>query len=215
IKTVRSLAEQELLEAKNSAAHSESELRLLQSQLSPHFLFNTLNNLYGLSLTQHEKIPPLLLKLSDLLRYSVYDTNEAFVSLKDELGYINNYIEFEKIRLGERLVLKMDIDMPAGDNTKIAPMLLIVFIENAFKHSKNTYDKKVFVDISLKTWNDLVLFAVKNSYGKEEKTFNKNSGFGLDNVRKRLELIYPGTHKLDIKDTSGSYSVMLHLKTNN
>ena len=213
IKTLRSLAEQELVEAKTSAARSESELRLLQSQLSPHFLFNTLNNLYGLSLTQYEKIPPLLLRLSDLLRYSVYEANETFVPLKDELGYINNYIEFEKIRLGERLALKMDIDVPPGDTTKIAPMLLIVFIENAFKHSKNTYDKKVFVDISLKKWNGLVLFSVKNSYNREEKTFDKSSGFGLNNVCKRLELMYPGTHKLDIEDGNGTYSVMLHVKT--
>ncbi len=212
IKTVRSLAQKELMEAKSSAAHSESELKLLQSQLSPHFLFNTLNNMYGLSLTQHEKVPPLLLQLSDLLRYSVYEANEVFVPLKEEIRYINNYIEFEKIRLGKRLTLETNIEGANNDDIKIAPMLLIVFIENAFKHSKNTSDEQIFINISLKLWNGLILFSVKNSHSKEEKTFNKNSGFGLDNVRKRLELLYPGAYKLDIEENDREYSVTLYLK---
>jgi sensor histidine kinase YesM len=212
IKVVRAFAEQELTEAKTAAAHSESELRVLQSQLSPHFLFNTLNNMYGLSLTQHEKIPPLLLRLSDLLRYSVYGSNEIFVPLKNEVDHINNYIEFEKIRLGERLVLQTDITIPADDDAAIAPMLLIVFIENAFKHSKNTADEKIYIEIVLRTWNDLVLFLVKNSRGKEDRTFDKNSGFGLENVKKRLELLYPDEHKIEITKDDSSYSVMLHVK---
>lgn len=212
VKVVRTIAENELAEARTSAAHNESELKLLQSQLSPHFLFNTLNNLYGLSLTQHEKIPALLLKLSDLLRYSVYGANDSFVPLKDEADYINNYIEFEKIRLGDRLVLETDNAITPGSNMVIAPMLLIVFIENAFKHSKNTADEKIFISISLKTWNSLVLFSIKNSYSKTEKRFDKNSGFGLDNVRKRLELLYPRAYELDIKEEHDTYSVMLQLK---
>jgi sensor histidine kinase YesM len=211
IKTVRTSAEKELYEARSSAAHSESELGLLQSKLSPHFLFNTLNNMYGLSLTQHEKIPPLLLRLSDLLRYSVYEANETFVPLKSEIGYINNYIEFEKIRLGERLTLEADITMPASSEPVIAPMLLIVFIENAFKHSKNTADDKITIGISLKTWNELILFSVENSHSRQEKQFDKNSGFGLDNVRKRLELLYPGAYKLDIREDDRSYSVALQI----
>ena len=212
IKVVRALAEKELTEAKTAAAHSESELRLLQSQLSPHFLFNTLNNMYGLSLTQHEKIPPLLLRLSDLLRYSVYGSNEIWVPLENEVDYINNYIEFEKIRLGDRLVLQTDISIQADDAAAIAPMLLIVFIENAFKHSKNTADEKIFIEIVLRTWNDLVLFLVKNSRSKADQAFDKNSGFGLENVKKRLELLYPDEHKIEITKDDNWYSVMLHVK---
>lgn len=213
VKVIRTGAEKELAEARTSASQSESELKLLQSQLSPHFLFNTLNNLYGLSLTQQEKIPALLLKLSDLLRYSVYGTNQTFVPLEEETNYINNYIEFEKIRLGDRLVLETDIEIQPGNNITIAPMLLIVFIENAFKHSKNTADDKIFISISLKTWNSQVLFSVKNSYKKAEQRFDKNSGFGLDNVRKRLDLLYPDTHELNITEHDNTYSVMLQLKT--
>ncbi|NIJ51230.1 sensor histidine kinase [Dyadobacter arcticus] len=216
IKTVRAFGKRELQEARSVAAHNQSELHLLQSQLSPHFLFNTLNNLYGLSLTQHEKIPPLLLKLSDLLRYSVYDSNEIFVPLKDELAYIDNYTEFEKIRIGERLVLKTDMDKPTDPNIKIAPMLLIVFIENAFKHSKNTADELIYIDMSLKTWNNLILFSIKNSFSKsaeEHKIMNKSSGFGLANVKKRLEILYPKDHELTINEDATSYEVILRLKS--
>jgi LytS/YehU family sensor histidine kinase len=171
--------------------------------------------MYGLSITQHEKIPSLLLKLSELLRYSVYDATEIFVPLKDELAYINNYIEFEKIRIGDRLVLTTDLEeIPNGD-VKIAPMLLIVFIENAFKHSKNTAEDKIFIDIKLKTWGNSILFSVKNSYSKpqeESAITNKNSGFGLVSVSKRLELLYEKEHELNVQSEEGFYEVMLQLK---
>jgi hypothetical protein len=215
IKIVHDVSENQLKEAKKMAAHSKSELHLLQSQLSPHFLFNTLNNMYGLSITDHEKIPALLLKLSELLRYSVYDATEIYVPLKDEIAYINNYIEFEKIRIGDRLVLTTDIEEVIVPEIKIAPMLLIVFIENAFKHSKNTIDEKIYIDIKLKTWGNSILFSVKNSYGKEENEasiVNRSSGFGLDNVSKRLSLLYPTEHELNIKKDNSFYNVILQLK---
>lgn len=216
IKFIRFMSQNELKEAQTSAANSQSELHLLQSQLSPHFLFNTLNNLYGLSITQHEKIPPLLLRLSDLLRYSVYESNQSFVLLKEELAYIENYIEFEKIRIGDRLVLKTEIEKIDSTNIKIAPMLLIVFIENAFKHSKNTAEENIFIDISLKTWSNYILFSIKNSHNKtaveEGTTINKNSGFGLANVKKRLELLYPNEAELNIEEDEITYDVNLRLK---
>lgn len=215
IKLFRTAAKNQLFEAQTSAVNSQSELQLLQSQLSPHFLFNTLNNMYGLSITQHEKIPPLLLKLSDLLRYSVYDAKELFVPLKDELAYIDNYIEFEKIRIGDRLVLKSDIESTSNIAIKIAPMLLIVFIENAFKHSKNSADDQIFIDISIKFWGSTILFSVKNSHTKvkeKHSSLDKHSGFGLANVTKRLELLYPKAHVLEIQNEDEWYTVMLQLK---
>lgn len=215
IKMSRTITQIQLKEARASAATSKSELHLLQSQLSPHFLFNTLNNLYGLSITQHEKIPGLLLKLSELLRYSVYDANEVYVPLKDEMAYINNYIEFETIRIGDRLVLTTDLEEMSGAEIKIAPMLLIVFIENAFKHSKNTAEQQIFIEITLKTWGNSILFSVKNSYSKakEESTIiNKNSGFGLASVSKRLELLYHNEHDLSVRNDEAFYKVMLQLK---
>lgn len=215
VKLVRTFVRNQVNDAKTQAINSQNELKMLQSQLSPHFLFNTLNNLYGISITQHQKIPQLLLKLSDLLRYAVYDTKELLVPLKDELAYINNYIEFEKLRIGSRLELTADIDEAVAGNIKIAPMLLIVFIENAFKHAKNTVDNRIFITIALKTGIGTIDFSVENSHSKpaENNSFaNRHSGFGLDNVTKRLELLYPGEYALDVKSTDKSYWVMLKLR---
>jgi len=215
IKMVRAITQKQLNAARAAAAQSKSELHLLQSQISPHFLFNTLNNMYGLSITQHEKVPALLLKLSELLRYSVYDATEMFVPLKDELAYINNYIAFEKIRIGDRLMITTAFEEDIDADIKIAPMLLIVFIENAFKHSKNTAEDKIFIEITLRTWSNRILFSVKNSQNKsgENKTeINRSSGFGLASVNKRLELLYPAAHELTIENEELFYNVMLQLK---
>ena len=215
IKTVRVIAQKQLDAARAGEAHSKSELHLLQSQISPHFLFNTLNNMYGLSITQHEKLPPLLLKLSELLRYSVYDATEMYVPLKDELAYINNYIEFEKIRIGDRLMLTTAFEEGIAATIKIAPMLLIVFIENAFKHAKNSADDKIFIEISLRTWGNLILFSVKNSQRRQKEIVtvaDRNSGFGLASVNKRLELLYHGAYELATENDETFYSVMLQLK---
>ena len=212
IKFIR-IHQEQLLQANLNTAHSESERQLLQWQLSPHFLFNMLNNLYGLSITKHEKVPPLLLKLSELLRYSVYEARDAFIALKEEVNYINNYIDFEKIRLGDRLVLNASIQQDSA--LKVAPMMLIIFIENAFKHSKDSTDQHIQVDIKLKTSNDLILFSISNSYqyNAEKSSTEKNSGFGLDNIKKRLQLLYPGRHDLKIEVTDDLYTVNLSIKT--
>lgn len=218
IKLIRTKIQIELQTAETNAAQSKSELQVLQSQLSPHFLFNTLNNMYGISIAQHEKIPPLLLKLSDLLRYSVYEAKEMYVPLKDEINYIKNYIDFEKIRIGDRLDLVLDIEEPVADNIKISPMMLIVFIENAFKHSKNSIDEDIFIDIGLKIWGNSILFSVKNSHQNEGNNpiFNaKTSGMGLDNVKKRLALIYPNEYDLQIQNNDLDYQVMLRLNIKN
>jgi sensor histidine kinase YesM len=215
VKLGRMTVRKQLREANVRAEQSQSELHLLQSQLSPHFLFNTLNNLYGLSITQSEKIPTLLLKLSELLRYSVYDTKELFVPLTNELAYLRNYIDFEKIRIGNRLALTTAIEEVSHQDIHLAPMLLIVFIENAFKHAKNTAEQTISIDVSLKTWGNSILFSVKNSRGianKESLELEKSRGLGLVNVRKRLELLYPNAHDLTIREGEDFYEVMLQIK---
>lgn len=214
IKQVRTELSRKISAIQITAEQSQNELQLLQSQLSPHFLFNTLNNLYGLSIAEPGKVPPLILQLSDLLRYSIYEAKELWVSLADELVYIHNYIEFERIRLGERLDLKVMIEN-VPPNLRIAPMLLIVFVENAFKHSKNTTDPKIKIEIELKLWGNAVLFAIKNTYDPDQKTgnqLNKNSGLGLENVMKRLQLLYPDTHELSLEAKEGWYQVMLQVR---
>lgn len=213
IKLFRTRIFAHLVEAQILAAHSQSELQNLQSQLSPHFLFNTLNNMYGLSITSPDKVPALLLQLSDLLRYSVYDAKELFVPLKEELTYINNYMEFEKIRIGERLHLNTMIEPFDDVKDMIAPMLLIVFIENAFKHSKNTTSDKIFIEIMIRRWSDTILFSVKNSKG--EVPHERSGGLGLENVRKRLSLLYPNQYSLNITDEEKYFTVQLQLKIKN
>ena len=214
IKLVRGKILEQIRLAEASAAHSRSELQLLQSQISPHFLFNTLNNIYGISISAHEKVPPLLLKLSDLLRYSVYDARKTFVPLKEEIAYLKNYTEFEKIRIGDRLNLVCKLEEITDKNIEIAPMLLIVFVENAFKHAKNTSDQKIYIDIQLTTWSNSLLFSVKNSYKKEGRVAERpgnSSGMGLDNVQKRLQLLYPNGYDLKIEESDGVFSVMLRV----
>jgi sensor histidine kinase YesM len=215
ISLVRNRVRTRIQKARMELAHSKSELQLLQSQLSPHFLFNTLNNVYGLSLTDHEKVPALLLKLSDLLRYSVYDVKEMFVPLQQELDYLKNYIDFEKIRLGNRLDLKLDFKGITDQSFKIPPMLFIVFIENAFKHSRDTRGEKILIDIALSNSRDEIVFSVVNSRFHSSlgaSSTEKHSGFGLESVRKRLNLLYESRHELTIKESVNDYSVNLILK---
>ncbi|OIN55912.1 hypothetical protein BLX24_27565 [Arsenicibacter rosenii] len=215
IKLIRDRVRYQLQEARAQAEHSRSELHLLQSQLSPHFLFNTLNNLYGISITQPDKTPPLLLKLSDLLRYTVYDAKELFVPLADEVAYINNYIDFESLRIGNKLNLTTAIEPVSDQSLRIAPMLLIVFIENAFKHARNTTGPHISIDITMKRWGNSVLLLVKNTYSPQEETgndLNRRSGLGLANVRKRLQLLYPNAHDLSIQDEGGFYTVQLQVR---
>jgi sensor histidine kinase YesM len=189
----------------------------LLSQLSPHFLFNTLNNIYGISLTQHKRVPPLLLKLSELLRYSVYETGKRFIPLKNELLYIQNYIEFEKVQTSDKLILQADIADIPDSHLQIAPMLLIVFVENAFKHSKITRRDKIFIVITLRIADDWIYFTVKNSFDGEalqQVQTGGSSGVGLRHTLKRLELIYGKDYFYSAHKTTGVYCMELRLKAN-
>lgn len=210
VKHLRTVVRQEIRDVRATAEQREGELRALQSQISPHFLFNTLNNLYGLSITDHEKLPPLLLRLSDLLRYSVYEAKDLYVPLNEELNYIRHYIEFEKLRIGDRLQLDMTIEDTFPPEARIAPMLLIVFVENAFKHSKNTTDAIIRIDLTMRSWGKSLLFSVKNSRQTAENE-DTNGGVGLENVRRRLGLLYPGKYDLTIAEEEHSYLVLLQL----
>ncbi|MGC3945788.1 MAG: histidine kinase [Chryseolinea sp.] len=213
ITLIRNQYKEKITSAHAAMAQSKSELQLLQSQLSPHFLFNTLNNLYGLSMTEPSRLPPLLLKLSDLLRYSVYEVKELFVPLQHEVDYIRNYVDFERLRLGDRLQMSLGIDVVSG-GCQIPPQMLIVFVENAFKHSRAAGENLIYIDINLIRNGSQLVFSVKNSVasGGGELHSDKNSGFGLDSVRKRLNLLYPNRHKLRIEPKEGSHTVYLELE---
>jgi len=215
LKLISFLVQKELREASIKAEQKESELNLLQSQLSPHFLFNVLNNLYGISIEEHQRIPGLLLKLSNLLRYSVYGSGKQFVPLKDELEYVKNYIEFEQIRISDRLLLTTDIEQVNDVNISIAPLVLIVFVENAFKHAKNSLTQKIDISISLNISGDFICFKVSNSCQNpevEDAGLRENSGLGLANTIKRLHLLYGDDHNLIQEKSAERYQIELRLK---
>ena len=193
-----------------------AELKLLKAQLNPHFLFNTLNNLYGLSVVKSDKLPSLMLKLSDLLRYSLYDTKETFVLLKKELLYLENYISLEKIRLEDQTEIQFTVTGNVS-NKLIAPMLLIVFVENAFKHLGDCIGKKSKVLVTVTIDDEKLVFKCLNSIDKhpqEEQLEKGKSGIGLQNAKKRLAFLYPERHQLKIQKEKENYIVnlTLHLK---
>lgn len=192
----------------------DAELKLLKAQLNPHFLFNTLNNLYGLSVVKSEKLPNLMLKLSDLLRYSLYETKEMQVPLTKEIQYLENYISLEKIRLEDTTDIQFTTSGDAS-SIDIAPMLFIVFVENAFKHLGAIEHTKSSVVVSLTIENDRLVFTCENTIdplGKEyEQLEAEGSGIGLQNVQKRLVLQYPDTHKLATTVINNQYKITLTL----
>jgi two-component system, LytTR family, sensor histidine kinase LytS len=192
----------------------ENELRHLKSQLNPHFLFNTLNNLYGLSVAESKKLPDLMLKLSDLLRYSLYDTNQHYVALQKEIDYITNFVELERIRLSGHTDITLRIE---GDMTEqyIAPLLMIVFIENAFKHFSSAKEQKAFVHILLSVKERRLYLRVKNSVDPvlaSIKTERRKGGLGLENARQRLDLIYPGQYLLKVNTEPDLFETDLEIE---
>jgi hypothetical protein len=210
----------------------QAELDNLKAQLSPHFLFNTMNNFYGLAVAQSKQLPDLMLRLSELMRYSLYGTNKPTVFLKDEIRYLKNYIELEKIRLEDTLKLDFnentveernsDTISKVGDGIEIAPLILIVFVENAFKHSRNirneAIDIKIEISVSGIGW---LTFSVESNYTNADKSevktaekgLNTEGGIGIENVKKRLEALYPAPlHDLGFEDDGHIFKVRLKIK---
>lgn len=189
----------------------KAELIVLKSQLNPHFLFNTLNGIYALSLENSSETSKAIVKLSELMRYMVSEIKKENVLLRDEIKYLQNYIDLQRLRLGETVKITFDT---AGVNPKlkISPLLFIVFVENAFKYGINTSKiSEIFIQIK-NTQNDLY-FCVKNQKGNEKN--DSATQIGLENVIRRLELIYPQQHTLRINETDEEYFVELIIKTNN
>lgn len=212
--TARDSLRKQLAAAAIAERQKQSELELLRSQLSPHFLFNTLNNLYGLAFNKDRQLALLIVKLSDLLRYSLSDINRRFVPLQDELNYISSYMELEKIRLGEKLRLITKLPSIEQGTAEIPPMLLIVFVENAFKHSKNTYDASVFIELSMEVSNSKIRFSIINSCEKNNQNSTpefRELGMGLSNTIRRLDLLYGKTYSLQHYKKEDQYFVYLEI----
>ncbi|MBX2934681.1 MAG: histidine kinase [Ferruginibacter sp.] len=188
-----------------------AELQLLKAQVHPHFLFNTLNNIYSFSLDNSPKTPGLLLKLSSLLNYMLYDCKATAVRLEKELDIMKNYIELERERYGDKIDISWEVSGEVGDKF-ISPLMMLPFIENAFKHGTSEQIEKCWlsVDISVKA-NTL---KVKIANSKNENRVKRSNGIGIANVKKRLALIYPENHKLNLSDEGDFFVVSLMVQLN-
>ncbi|WP_111307883.1 sensor histidine kinase [Confluentibacter sediminis] len=189
-----------------------AEKNFLVQQINPHFLFNTLNNIYSLTHKTSPKGSKAVLQLSKMLDYSLYIMKEGRVSLKDEIGYINNFIALFKLKDSAMNKIAFEYSN-ANPNQKIAPLLLIPFVENAFKHGDIADVKNGFVTIKIKTEHDFLLFDCINSY-QEKKNVDKTGGIGIANVSRRLELLYPEQHELKIEEAENVFSISLKIKAN-
>ncbi len=194
----------------------QSELKFLKSQINPHFLFNTLNSLYALTLKKSDLAPEIVLKLSEMMRYMLYECNEKVVPLSKEINYMQNYLELEKLRHGSKMLIKVQINGEISDQ-KISPLILIPFIENSFKHGINNQISQGFVNLELNISNHDLQMILENSKSPSiPKIGEKRSGgIGLVNVKRRMAILYPNCHQLEIKESPNTYKIDLMLNLAN
>ena len=185
-----------------------AELQLLKAQVHPHFLFNTLNNIYSFSLDNSPKTPELILKLSSLLSYMLYDCKTDEVRLEKEIEIMKNYLDLEKERYGNKIEISWNVSGDTKDKF-IAPLLLLPFLENAFKHGASEQIEKPWLGVDISVKNDTILCKIVNS--KNENVQESKNGIGINNVKKRLELLYQGKYELKINDEGNFYVVSLML----
>ena len=188
----------------------EAELKFLKSQINPHFLFNALNNIYTLTILKSDRAPENLLKLSGMLRYMLYECRTDRVPLQKEIEYLRHFIDLHLLKDSRGLNVEADLD-ESRPNLSIAPMLLIPFVENAFKHSKVEDLAHGWIKISLRTADDHLLFRVQNSVPETAFTKDQEGGIGLENVQRQLELLYPGRHELAIEPGPDTFSIALKI----
>ncbi|MDN3656736.1 histidine kinase [Ferruginibacter paludis] len=189
--------------------HLKTELSFLRSQISPHFLFNVMNNIAALARLKSDELEPTVHKLSSLMQYMLYETDEEKVLLQSEIENLQSYIDLQRQRFSEKLILHVSLDAKENWHT-IEPMLLIPFVENAFKHGTGLVQNPA-IEIELKAEHDKLCFIVKNKFIQTETVKDKTSGIGLANVKRRLELLYSHRHLLTINKTNDRFIVSLEL----
>jgi len=195
-----------IIRLKNEKA--KTELMHLKSQVNPHFFFNMLNNLYGLVGKDSKKAQELILKLSDMMRYSIYDGEKDTVLLSEEVTYLENYIELHKMRYHKAIDVQFNMDIKDNDY-EINPLLFIILLENAFKHGVENLREHAFVRINLEAHNNIINFEIENNFEASEE--NHEPGIGLKNLKRRLELVYPKNHNLTISKTNNIYNAKLNI----
>jgi len=213
IKLLKYWYEQQHLAIQLLKEKTEAELAMLKGQINPHFLFNTLNNIYSLALKKSDLTAEAVVKLSEMLDYLLYECNAEMVNIKKEIKLIQNYIYLQKIRFGDRL----DIQFKAENTNdqQIPPMIILPFIENSFKHGAGMQSNKVWIKIKIRSENNTLNFNIINSISLQKDIDNKSvsGGIGLENVRKRLRLLYQSDFSLDIENLSDTFSVQLTIPT--
>lgn len=198
------------LKARLINQNQSSELALLKSQVNPHFLFNTLNNIYSLVYKKSPDAPSAIMKLSEIMRYMLYDTNTEQVPLSKEIEYLRSFIDLQRLRTKRADLIRFSLK---GDpeNHSIPPMLLIPFVENAFKHGSKRDEHTIFIEIECE--KSKICFRAVNQISREaEKQKDITGGIGLQNVKRRLELLYPGKHTLEVKHSEKEFSIELMLE---
>lgn len=190
----------------------QTEMKFLKSQINPHFLFNALNNIYSLSVTRSEQAPNMILKLSGMLRYVLYESNGKKVPLGKEITYIENFIDFQLLKIEGEPQVRIDFER-VDQNLQVEPMLFIPFIENSFKHSNIEDLENGWMNITLETIDSRILFKIKNSIPQKAYSKDRSGGIGLQNIRKRLELLYAGKHELIIHENENAFTVHLTIDT--
>lgn len=189
-----------------------SELKALKSQINPHFLFNSLNSIYSLARKSSDVVPQKIIQLSDLMRHIIYESDVDFIPLGKEVEMVKNYYELQNLRTVEHDKIKLEV---LGDikGKKIAPLLFLPFVENSFKHGLKGGAEKAFVQIKIEVSGKIINFEIENSKGKlNASDISGYNGIGIDNVKKRLDLIYPGLHSLKISDNHNTYKVLLQVQ---
>lgn len=195
--------------AKINEQKKEAEITALKRQLNPHFLFNTLNNIYSLALQKSEKTPEVIAQLADILDYVIYKCNDTFVDLENEIKLLEDYIKLEKIRYDSRFELTFDKKIEG--KIKIAPLILLSFLENSFKHGVSQELNVAKINLSIEATAKNLLFRIENTVPEKYKT-NRTSGLGIKNAEKQLKLLYKNNYNLNIERNSNHYIVNLELK---
>lgn len=185
----------------------EAELALLRSQINPHFFFNTLNNLYALTIRKSDQAPEVILKLSDMMRYTIYEGEKETVKLLDEITYLHNYIELHKMRY--KKTVEISFNHSVDTSLTVAPLLFIILLENAFKHGVESLAENAFIHIDLYEDNGYICFEIENNFEQNNKT--EPAGIGLKNLEKRLSLLYKEKHQFTMDVNDNVYKTKLKI----
>lgn len=198
---------QQLIIQRITVEKLNAELNFLRAQVNPHFLFNVLNNLYALTLKKSELAPDVVLKLSEMMEYMLYDSNDEKVSLEKEISYLNSYIELERLRFSGAANITLN-NNTSLNGAEIAPLLLLPLVENAFKHGLSKQPENGWLKINIGLEGKTFSFFIEN-FKPSSTSDKRNGGIGLSNLRNRLELLYPNRHQLALEDKKNTFSVKL------